>query len=96
MKWNKADKPREEITVDYAGFHGPVVSAWVWDNNDLMQNVFLKSVQMIGYECESEDHNEDASDCDCVTEDTYIDEFLGRMAGENLTIVVEDDEWMVA
>lgn len=90
MSWIVANNPRIETSVDYSGFHGPVVSAWVWDNNDLMQNVFCKSIQMLGYECESDDHDFDASDCDCVTEDTYVDAFLARIEEEQLTIVEEE------
>lgn len=90
MSWIVAENPRIEISVDYSGFHGPVVSAWVWDNNDLMQNVFCHDMLMLGYGCESEDHAEDASDCDCVTEDTYVDAYLARIEDENLTIVEEE------
>jgi hypothetical protein len=91
MQYMTATNPREWVTVDYSGFHGPVVSAWVYDNNDIMQNVFCKSIQMLGYECESDWHDEDGSDCDCVTEDTYIDAYMARIEDEKLTIVEEDD-----
>lgn len=88
-QYEKAKTPFAEIDIDYAGFHGPVAHAYVWDNNDLMHNVYLKSLLLIGYDCESDWHAEDASDCDCVTEDTYRQAFVNRCEQDNVTIVEE-------
>ena len=39
----------DSITIDYSGFHGPVASGIVYDNDDLCKAHFYREVLMIGH-----------------------------------------------
>ena len=77
------------ITVDYAGFHGPIASAMVTHNNGWDSTPFLHEVLMLGYYCESEDHEEDS--CVCVTEEVYKESYIANISRLGL-VLVEDAE----
>ena len=67
------------VSIDYAGFHGPVGTALVTETG--APSPWYETVILSGYECESEDHTDtDRDTCECVSEDT-----LRRATYENLT-----------
>ena len=78
------------ITIDYSGFHGPVASGIVYDNDDLCKAPFYREVVMIGHnECESEWHD---ANCDCPTDDYYKEVFIEHMADSGRTIITDYEE----
>lgn len=72
----------DNVTIDYAGFHGPVASAMVRDRETPFS--WLESVLLIGYYCDDEDHE---GDCNCVDEDQMKQAFLDNITARNMWIV---------
>jgi len=86
----KTDNLFAAITIDYSGFHGPVASGIVYDNDDLCKAPFYREVVMIGHnECESEWHD---ANCDCPTDDYYKEVFIEHMADSGRTIITNNED----
>lgn len=72
----------DSVTIDYAGFHGPVATAMVRDRETPFS--WLESVTLIGYYCDEEDHDEM---CNCVTEETMKQAFVDNVTSRGMWIV---------
>jgi len=76
----------DEITIDYSGFHGVVVSALV--TFPATPFSWYENLQLIGHnECESEWHN---ANCDCPTDDYYKQVFIDAMSKRNIAIITNE------
>jgi len=86
----KTDNLFAAITIDYSGFHGPVASGIVYDNDDLCKAPFYRELLLIGHnECESEWHD---ANCDCPTDEDLKQIFIERMADSGRTIITDYEE----
>jgi hypothetical protein len=78
----------EFITIDYAGFHGPVGSALVTDDETPFD--WYEDVVIMGHnECESDWHD---GDCDCPTDDYYREVYLSNITRRGMRLVTESEE----
>ena len=78
----------DEITIDYSGFHGVVVSALVTDAATPFS--WIENLQLIGHnECESDWHDDN---CDCPTDDYYKQVFVNSMSERGIAIITDNKD----
>jgi hypothetical protein len=89
MRYHNASNPIDQITIDYAGFHGPVASALVADKNDLWSppNIFHHEI-VLDNDCQSDWHDDT---CECMTEEELKDYAWGLFADKNLAIMEAEE-----
>ena len=90
MRYQNAIDPIEQITIDYAGFHGPVAVALVADDRDLWvpQQIFRHEI-VLDNSCESEWHDDT---CECMTEEE-LKEYALQLFNEKQLSIMEAEEW---
>ena len=89
MRYHNAIEPLDHITIDYAGFHGPVASALVADDNDLWvpQQIFRHEI-VLDNNCESDWHDDT---CDCPSDDELKQRALDRFNEKQLSIMEAEE-----
>jgi hypothetical protein len=89
MTWQNAIDPLDHITIDYAGFHGPVASALVADDKDLWvpPQIFRHEI-VLDNDCESEWHDDT---CECLSEDELKQRALDCFNEKHLSIMEREE-----
>jgi hypothetical protein len=89
MRYQNAIDPIEQITIDYAGFHGPVAVALVADDRDLWvpQQIFRHEI-VLDNSCESEWHDDT---CECKTEEQLKQHALDLFNEKQLSIMEAEE-----
>jgi hypothetical protein len=89
MRYHNAIDPLDHITIDYAGFHGPVASALVADNDDLWSppNIFRYEI-VLDNDCESDWHDDT---CECMTERELKEHALDLFGRKRLAIMEAEE-----
>lgn len=86
MRYHNAIEPLDHITIDYAGFHGPVASALVADKHQPISVIQYEIV--LDNDCESDWHDDT---CDCLSEDELKQRALDRFNEKQLSIMEAEE-----
>lgn len=89
MRYHNAIEPLDHITIDYAGFHGPVASALVADDNDIWvpQQIFRHEI-VLDNDCESDWHDDT---CDCPSDTELKQRALDYFRDKKLSIMEAEE-----
>jgi hypothetical protein len=89
MQYHNAIDPIEQITIDYAGFHGPVAVALVADDRDLWvpPQIFRHEI-VLDNSCDSDWHDDT---CECMTEEQLKQHALDLFTEKQLSIMEAEE-----